>query len=227
MKTFAQRSLFLGLFSVLAVALAGPVDAANIQIGDSREKVLKVLGHPQGQMAVGGGLLLLYQRGTVTIQKGEVTGTTIVPEAEYQAERDRKQREEAARKAAGAVARKKRIAQGTVVRRRQLADDKFLAKPAAARLAYWRGFQKKYPEVSVADKIKPLAEEVEGAQKVSRKKVVKDRIAKIEKEEIAAAHKGSQMQYQYGGQRKRRTARIKLKQLKAELAKLKAELKTL
>lgn len=227
MKRIAHISLFTGLFCILAAALSAPASAQDIQLGDTKEKVLDVLGFPQGQMAVGGGIVLLYKRGTVTIEKGKVTGTTIVSQADLKAQKAEKTREEAARKAAAAAARAKRIANGRAEKSRKEMDQTFAAKPAAERLAYWRGFQKKYPEVSVAGKIAPLAEEVEGAEKAKRKKIVTERIAKLKSEVIPATQKDSVRQYQSGGTRKRRAARVKLKELKAELAKLEAELKTL
>lgn len=227
MKKTAYIGAFAALFCVLTVVLPCSAAADEIAIGDSKEKALDVLGAPKGQMAVGGGLLLLYDRGTVTIEKGKVTGTTIVSEAEAQAAAEEKARQEAARKAARAVAVARRKADGLAEKRKKEVDEDFLAKPAKVRLAYWRTFRKKYPEVSVDDKIAPLAKEVEGDRKADRKKVVTERIAKIEKEELPTAEKDAERQYQHGGQRKRRAAKNRRDGLRAELAKLKAELKTL
>jgi len=224
MKKTANICLFVGFLCIL---VAGAAVADGIEIGDSKEKVLKVLGFPKGQMAVGGGLLMLYDRGTVTIENGKATGSTVVSAAEAAAEQADKEREEAARRAARASAREKRIAAGRAEKAKTEADEKFKDKSAAAQLAYWRAFQKKYPEVDVSTLIAPLAEEAEGSKKADRKKEVTERIGKLKSEIIPQTEKDTVRQYQFGGQRKRRAARMKLKQLKAELAKLDAELKTL
>ncbi|MGE9292522.1 MAG: hypothetical protein ACQKBW_02825 [Puniceicoccales bacterium] len=131
---------------------------ADVAPGDSYEDMISALGQPQGYFELDDKTLYLYRAGKVTV----VDGTVAVVELKSADElaREEELKAEAARQWEAHNEQKtaKRIETGERIKADKLSDPDFLSQPSGDQLAYWKRFQRDYPEVSVTEVVSPLAE---------------------------------------------------------------------
>lgn len=202
---------------ILSTILTGQLLANEIKVGDSTDDVISVLGEPSGRLRSGALVVFQYERGTISLVNGKVTKLNIVSTEAAEKRTAERTRREAENRAARAAARKKRIAEGTAAKATKLEDETFKELPTEEQLAYWQGFQKKYPEVSVSSEIKPLEEaigkETEETLATAREALAEEIKAKEEAIETLANRSGV-------GRKGLAEGIIELKRLRAELADL-------
>jgi len=141
----------------------------EIAIGDSAYKVISILGSPRGRLSRGHTEIFYYgERGSVTLRDGKVISSKIVTEEEGRKRAERSAREAAERQITASATRAARIAEGTAAKAGKDADKAFRQLPARKRLAYWREFEKTYPEVSVSAEISAAATEMGEQEKAEK-----------------------------------------------------------
>jgi hypothetical protein len=146
------------------VYAASPAWAAEVELGATRAEVIDKLGEPAGVVMMRDIEVLFYSRGQVDLRDGEVVRSTILSEAEYEAEQQRLAEEAEARRKAAEEAAARRAEEGRQ-RLQEIQDEDTLAgRSASQRLAFWRGFQKQYPEVNVRSEIRAAEAEVQAQQ---------------------------------------------------------------
>jgi ribosomal protein L3 len=205
---------------ILITILTGQLLADEVELGDNIDRVLEVLGKPSGMLRSGTLLIMQYERGTVSLTNGKVTKLSIVSSEEAEQKTAKRLKREADNRAARAAARKKRIQEGTAAKAAKLEDEAFKELPAEEQLEYWKGFQQKYPEVSVSTEIKPLEEAI-GKETEETMAMAKEAIA----EEIKATEEAIDTLANRSGVGRQGLAEgvLELKRLRAELADLRAK----
>ena len=168
MNTKRYRHLLLSLAAgagLIAIgACAAPTPTADP--GDTAAAVTAKLGKPQGSITRGKVTTYYYDRGLVNFVDGRVQSSTLVTPEE--AARIRREQDEAARVRREQIdAQQQAVAMGLEERATHRTDAAFLARPAAARQAYWDDFHKRYPDIDISA---DLAEVQTGADAESRKK---------------------------------------------------------
>lgn len=224
-----MKPVLIILVVLLACLPAHPAED-EINLGDSKDKVLEVLGKPRGKMKKGNSEYWSYLRGIVRITDGKVTLINIKSEQEaWRDEMERrdlvKDRAEAQRKAR--EERQQRIKEGTAQKQEKLKNEDFLALPAAEQLEFWRGFQSKYPEVSVKEQIsalEPESGEGEDEDAKSERLVLLETIEEKQKELDDWIHRAKTTS---AGRTFRRQYHLNKKRLEEELADLREQLKAL
>lgn len=150
MKNEIRQNKFLAALAVLVIGLGTQMaDAAEVKLGTSRAEVVDILGNPDGTVTMGKLEFLQYERGTVELEDGVVTSSTVVSEAEHERrlEANRKQAEEATRQAE--MRRANLLREGRAEKERVLADNSVSQLPADDQVRYWQKFAKTYPDVDV------------------------------------------------------------------------------
>jgi hypothetical protein len=139
---------------VLAVGMAWAATASatstnDVRVGDTAQKVLAVLGEPNGFIKSGKDQLLIYDRGRVSLSNDVVVRVELVSaeEAEWRKADDQRQREE--RAAAVAARREQLLQEGTALKEKAVNDPQFLALRGADQVRFWKEFAGKYPDVAV------------------------------------------------------------------------------
>jgi hypothetical protein len=197
-----------------------------IRIGDSMNRVLEVFDTPQGVVKGGGQTILIYDRGMVTLIGGKVVKIEIVSPAQLEENRLETERERAESRKADALARQRRIVDGNAELATRRADVAFGKSTAADRVAYWKSFQGRYPEVSVGAELESAESDLAAAN-VEKVKAEKERLAKViaekEKEEAEVADRLSKSV----GSWHLRHNRAELKRVREELTDLKQNLSAL
>jgi hypothetical protein len=151
---------------VVASVLVGPLLAEDVELGDDIAVVIQRLGKPRGRMSGGRSEIILYDRGTVSFIDGKVTSFRLVSPEEAEERKAERRRWEAAHRAAVAAARRQRIRDGHAERERVEGDASFEERSLEEQLSFWRGFQRRYPEVSVYGRIGELERKLRaGAEK--------------------------------------------------------------
>lgn len=146
--------------ALAVVAACLPFTLCAVAPGDSSEAVVAELGAPSGTATVGSNTIWFFARGEVKLRDGRVVAANLVSVEDLTA---RQAAETAAilRMEEAAQARLARLeAEGRAVYAAKKVDANFATLPADAQLSYWRSFASRYPMVSVAAEIAPLAERV-------------------------------------------------------------------
>ncbi len=110
----------------------------TLALGDSVEKMLEVLGEPNGKMESGDFSIYYFKLGTVKLKSDKISSLDIISEAEWQN-----------RQNAEAVARAENTQKGEEILASIIDDEKFAALPAENRLAFWEQFRIDYPDVDI------------------------------------------------------------------------------
>lgn len=110
----------------------------ELQVGDSTEKVIRLLGEPKGKMESGDFSIYYYKLGSIHINAGKISSLDLISEEEWQRRRTVEETARAARKE-----------KGEELLASIKADEQFAALPAGNRLAFWEQFRRDYPEVDV------------------------------------------------------------------------------
>lgn len=215
-----MRLIVVLCFSLAAASVRGAT-RPPIKVGDHVSEVIEVLGKPQGRVSRGDAEILWYRRGTVTIVNKEVTAFKLVSAAEAWRQLIERRRREQAQREAAQAAREKGIADGLAEKEKTLEDPAFAEKSPEQQLLYWRGFRKKYPEVSVADRIASLERDIgsDAARQELQKKIVMLKLEMEAAEETAGKRNV--------WTRTRKFARAKAARLREEVAQLEAQLASL
>jgi hypothetical protein len=128
----------------LACAAAG-----DMGVGASIEEVHAALGRPNGYIKVGAHEMLVYDRGRVELRDGLVTDFHLVSEEEARARKLERKRRRSERLAAERERREQLRVDGKALKQEKQSDPLFAALSARERLAFWRTFRKRYPDVDV------------------------------------------------------------------------------
>ena len=147
MSLFVRRCLVPALLAG-AWVVSVPDATAEIQIGDTRERVLEVLGQPQGLMQLNDREWLLYPRGQLQLEENRVVRMDIEDPETFALRQERERMETAARQQRRQIERAQRILDGEAERNRLLADIELINASPEARYRVWSDFQRTYPEVS-------------------------------------------------------------------------------
>jgi hypothetical protein len=122
---------------------------ADIQLGDSREKIIAELGVPKSSLKSGDFEMLRYHRGKIEINEGIATLVEMVSEETYQVLKGQARQKANERQVAAAVKRAQLIEEGTDLKAHLLADPNFNRAPFAKQVRIWRSFKSRYPDVNV------------------------------------------------------------------------------
>lgn len=152
------------LFSLLLTAGAISFAAEKeIQLGDTKEQVIAILGKPKGVIKKGSYEYLSFHRGTVKIKDGKVVSRNL--ESEEDADKKEQERlaiiasrEEASQQ--DAEAKKQKTAEGNSIKKNKIEDQEFAKLSPKERLEFWINFQKSYPNVSVNEEIAAVNKEL-------------------------------------------------------------------
>jgi hypothetical protein len=150
------------ILGVLAWGLtaAMPAWSAEVELGASREEVIAKLGESAGVVIMRGVEVLYYPRGTVELRDGEVVRSTVLSEAEYRAEQQRLAEEAEVRRQAAEEAAARRAEEGRAKLAEIKEKDTLAGRSATQQLAFWKRFQRQYPEVDVGAEIRTAESEV-------------------------------------------------------------------
>lgn len=126
-----------------------------VEIGDSKDDVLRELGEPTAFSDLGHKAIMMYAEGKVVLVDDAVTSTTV-PSREELARREAAERERRARVAAErTAARQARIEEGTRMLAELQANERFQQSSPRRRLSILESFQTRYPEVEIDHLIIP------------------------------------------------------------------------
>lgn len=166
------------IWAVTIAAAIAPALGEVVSIGDSEQAVREALGDPGGYIRSGSYLLLIYDRGKVELEDGEVVDFSIVSEQEAEerkAQRERRREELAVRRE---VMRTERHAEGLALKEKTLSDPVFRASSIEKQLAFWRSYRLKYPDVPVdAEYAETLARKKRDAEELA----TQERLLEMEK----------------------------------------------
>ena len=164
-----KNTLFALLsFSLLSHTLAEPKSALpKLNIGDSAEKVVEILGNPTGYMETGELGIYYFELGSVHMKSGKVTSMNLISHESL-----------VTRKEAEAEARELNRIKGEELLVSIKADDLFSVLPAEDRLIFWENFRRDYPEVDIY--ILYTTSKIE-ASKIVRDRQEEERIASLER----------------------------------------------
>lgn len=162
----------------------------SVELGQTEEETLEILGKPMGTIGLRDKTLLLYPQGEITIKEGKVSHIDLMEAEEFAADQERLKKEREEWLAAQERIEVARIEEGKAIRADKLKSQAFAALPAKDRVDYWRSFQIRYPSIDVAEQIgSALAsyqielEELRSQQKVAD---LETRVANAEREAAAA-----------------------------------------
>ncbi len=135
MKCFIAMVALMAAVRISAEEAPAPV---GIRVGDSLERVIHVLGQPKGRVESANSAWFYYDQGEVRLRDNKVTELSLISDEELQARNDAAERERALR-----------LEKGLELRDAMLADPVFASRKPSERLAVWRQFLARYPEVEV------------------------------------------------------------------------------
>ena len=178
-----KAPLFLASLITFTALIAS---GQSIEIGQTEENVIEILGKPVGTIALRDKTLLLYPQGEVTLKEDKVSHIDLMDAEEFAADQERLKEE----REQWLVDQERMDAmhkeEGQAIRADKLKSQAFAALPAKDRVDYWRGFQVRYPTVDVSEQIgvalasyEVELQELRNQQKVAELEV---RVAKAEQE---------------------------------------------
>jgi hypothetical protein len=163
---------------------------AKVELGQSFEQTVEILGKPIGLIELRDKTLLLYPQGEITLRENKISNIDLMSAAQFSADQARLklEREEwliQQEKRAAA-----RLKEGEQLKAYKMQSNKFTALPAKDRLDYWRSFQVRFPEVTVDDQISRALESyaVELTELKNQHQIaeLEARVAKAEQEAATA-----------------------------------------
>lgn len=162
----------------------------SVELGQTKEVVLAILGKPMGTIGLRDKTLLLYPQGEIIIKESRVSHIDLMKAEEFAADQERLKKEREEWLVAQERIEAAHIEEGRLMRADKLQSQAFAALPAKDRVDYWRSFQIRYPSIDVADQIgSALASyQVELDELRSQQKIadLKARVANAEREAAAA-----------------------------------------
>jgi hypothetical protein len=151
--------------------------SSEVEIGQSREETLEILGKPIGTIELHEKTLLLYPQGEVTLKKDKVSNIDLMSDAEFEADQQRLKQEREEWVIDQARLAKQRIEEGERIKAHKMKSSAFAALPAKDRVDYWRSYQIRYPEIDVSEEI---ARSLEGYEVELTELRAQQRIAELE-----------------------------------------------
>lgn len=143
---------FIYLICLIACATLVAADQ-SVELGQTEENALKILGKPMGTIGLRDKTLLLYPQGEITIKEGKVSHIDIMAEEEFAADQERLRKEREEWLITQECIEAARIEEGKAIRADKLKSQAFAALPAKDRVDYWRSFQIRYPSIDVSGQI--------------------------------------------------------------------------
>lgn len=163
---------------------------AELNVGDDLAKTLNKLGQPIGNIELRQKTLLLYPEGEVVLKNDAIVEIDLMPEAEFEAEQARLQKDREEWLVQKARREAARTDEGEAIRAAKRGSSTFAALPAKVRVDYWRSFQIHYPRVEVSDELaRALASyqtelaELQAQQRIAQ---LESRVAQVEQEAAKA-----------------------------------------
>ena len=172
-----MKKLVAGLLLVcspLCLVAADPV------AGDSRERVLDLLGNPRGTMNIKGTEVLFFERGSVELAGGKVTEVKLVTDEQLSRQRvaaERKSKQDA-------LARAELLKAGEEEKKKALADDALAKKSGAEQVAFWQNLAKAYPGVEVGPELQKAQEIVQQEERRKQEAAMAARKAQEEQPKL-------------------------------------------
>ena len=181
----------------LVAALLSGGEAGAVKLGATRLDVVAELGAPSGFIRCGTGETLYYERGTIQLQNGKVANFELLSPDQLREKKAAEARTRAEQAARTAELRAQLKTEGESVLAKLLADPDFVNAGAAAQVARWREFMKKYPDVPVSEYFLPTLKRYEEDQAQQARD---QRLADLEKRVLDAEQRvllndTRQMQY--------------------------------
>ena len=169
----------------------------KIELGQSSEQIIKILGKPIGTLELQSKTILLYPQGKVILRENKVSDIDLMSAAEFAAvqERKRLEREEwlIRQEKLSAI----RLEKGRNLKAFKLQSSAFAALPAKKRVDYWRSFQTRYPKVDVSEQIAKALENYQSelTEQKNQKRIadLEARVAQAEKAAAAAQHESESL----------------------------------
>ena len=146
-------SIMLAL-GALGSAGAGAAAADEINVGQSRDEVIAVLGEPQGSGIMGDKEMLFYPRGSIGLMNGLVVESSIVSQDVLDRREPQSKQRQVEQQERNEERVQQRIAQGTREKARMLKDETFATLPAKQQAQSWRQFSRTYPEVAATRELR-------------------------------------------------------------------------
>lgn len=147
MKTSNMRVVLF----ILSGSLAMPLAVRSISVGDTAGEVISELGTPDRLIQINTSQTMYFERGIVRIADDLVISADLISEAALLKRQEREAVERAIREEELRIQREQRMQEGAEVLEKKLANSKFISASAARRLAYWREFRSKYPEIGMPE----------------------------------------------------------------------------
>ncbi|MBC2595142.1 hypothetical protein H5P28_12815 [Ruficoccus amylovorans] len=132
--------------------------AADITPGDTYADMVSALGEPQGYFELADKTLYLYPAGKVTVVNQVVTAVELKTQSEL--DREAALKAESARQweAHKQMKQARQQEKGEKLKNDKLSDPAFLSLSSGEQLAFWKRFQRDFPEIGVTEIVTPLAE---------------------------------------------------------------------
>lgn len=150
---------------VMAAAMFAAVTAcaaeADIQVGDTEEKVREMLGEPAGYIRIDGVQMLYFDRGDVKLEDGVVTETQLITQSQLEARRRSEELERLRLRRLETERREQLQLEGLAIRERMLKSGTLDGKSPEEQLDAWNGFRDRYPDVPVGGEVAAALERIE------------------------------------------------------------------
>ena len=142
-------------FLTLAIA-ATTASAYAVQVGDSRDAVIRELGKPDGEIVARDSVILVYPRGEIRLRDDKVSGVKLLTEQQLAARREAEARERAQFETDRASRRTRLESEGRALYEAKKNDPAFATLPVRDQLAFWRSFAGRYPMIPIGDDVAEL-----------------------------------------------------------------------
>ena len=139
---------------LLSIGRAGDLLADDIEIGDTRDDVIKALGEPDGSVALGDTEVMFYSRGQIDIKDGKVAHHDVISQEEFEARQQSrlKAQREQSRRAAEQLAQTK--VQKSAQPKPASTEQQLADMSGEEQVAYWRDYQRKNPGADVSAQLR-------------------------------------------------------------------------
>jgi hypothetical protein len=146
-----KQSVFLVVTLIFAGCMIAPLPALSISVGDTADEVVSELGPPDRLIQINNSQTMYFERGIVEIADDLVISADLISEAALVKRLEREAVERAIREEELRIQRERRMQEGAEALELKLEDSNFISASAAKRLAYWREFRRKYPEIAMPE----------------------------------------------------------------------------
>lgn len=176
----------------------------KINLGQSMEQTIQVLGQPIGTLALGNKMILLYPQGDVTLRENKVSDIDLLEEDAFAAEQERKRLEREEWLIRQEKLSADRLERGSKIKAAKLQSRAFSALSAKQQVDYWRTFQTQHPEVDVTEQIASALEAYQAdlAEQQTQKRIaeLEARVAQAEQAAAVAKHENESLRHQTSAQ---------------------------